>query len=404
MNIIITGTGFSFPDGTGAAARVASFAKGLMHHGAAVHLFLPKPTENEATGERNEDLRGVYEGIPFEYTCGRRLVAKTRVGAMLLYLRGLWRTCRAILRIHRRERVDAILLWYGESPINMLVFKTLAILLGALLIVEECEFPFAARRKTAAVRATMWFNDHIGYRMPDGVFVISTCLQDFFATRLRKTAGVLRVPILVETDTFAHPIDAPDRTERRVIYCGNLNHEGEIAELLQAFSEVAGDLPSWSVQIIGDLAEGQRRTELITLIAQLGLNGRVQLLGERPRKEIPGLLAGGDVMVLPRAARIFSLAGFPTKLGEYLASGKPVVVTGTGDIPLYLQDGASAFVTPPGDSAAFARALRYVMTHPREAAEVGRRGREVALRQFDTLVNCGRVVEFIETLKTVRET
>ena len=39
--------------------------------------------------------------------------------------------------------------------------------------------------------------------------------------------------------------------------------------------------------------------------------------------------------------------GFPTKLGEYLATGKPVCVTKVGEITVYLEDNVSAFLAEP---------------------------------------------------------
>ena len=321
---------------------------------------------------------------------------------MVVYLRGLWRACRAIRRIHRQKPVDAILLWFAEGPANLLVFKVLAKSLGAVLVAEECEFPFNYYKRTAAVSMKMWFNDHVGYRLLDGVIAISTFLEDYFSVRLGKKAGLLRVPILIETDRFASTAEHRDGEDKRIIYLGTLAHDGEVAGLLRAFSLVAGEFPQWSVQVIGDLSDEKQAAELKGLVAELGLDGRVQFTGHCSRRDIPSVLSQGDVMALPRAAGTFSQAGFPTKLGEYLASGKPVVVTSTGDIPQYLQDGVNAFLTPPGDTDAFAERLRYVMSHPEEAAEVGRRGREVAVKNFDTLANCGRVVEFIRELRTAR--
>jgi hypothetical protein len=67
MNIIITGTGFSFPNGTGAAARVMAFAKGFVHNGATVHVLSLKPTEIKHADTQQFPVKGVDEGIPFEY-------------------------------------------------------------------------------------------------------------------------------------------------------------------------------------------------------------------------------------------------------------------------------------------------------------------------------------------------
>lgn len=107
-------------------------------------------------------------------------------------------------------------------------------------------------------------------------------------------------------------------------------------------------------------------------------------------------------MALPRASGIFSTAGFPTKLSEYLATAKPVVVTDTGDISKYLQDGVNAFLVPPDDAAAFAQALRHVMSHPEVARTVGRRGREVALKHFDCHLHSARIIKFIQAIQKTK--
>jgi glycosyltransferase involved in cell wall biosynthesis len=40
-------------------------------------------------------------------------------------------------------------------------------------------------------------------------------------------------------------------------------------------------------------------------------------------------------LALTRPRGVFAEAGFPTKLGEYFACQKPVVITNVGDIPRY---------------------------------------------------------------------
>lgn len=399
MNIVITGTGFSFPDGTGATTRVMAFAKGLMSHGATVHVFCLKPTESRVHGGTTSLVTGVYEGIPYEYTCGRRIIAKTRVGALLLYLKGLRQAVLAIQRIHRKTPVDAILLWYAEYPLNFLVFKLLTKFLGAPLIAEKSECPFVYLRKTLSVRMNMWFNEHVTYRWIDGVIVISTFLQKFFEAHADKAVKILNVPILVESGNFAHgACKGTSSTERKIIYCGNLEHTGEVEELLMAFSQVAAEFPEWCVEVIGPLPHLRPVANLKKMIERLGLVGRVTFAGAVARSDIPRRLNAGDVMALPRASGIFSTAGFPTKLGEYLVSGKPVVVTATGDIPVYLKDGVSAYLVPPDDLNAFAERLRYVISHPLESAEVGLRGRDVALCEFDSGRHAKRILSFIDVL------
>ncbi len=402
MNIIITGTGFSFPDGTGATSRVLAFAKGLIRNGAQVNVLCPKPTENQHTGNRNLQLKGVYEGIPFEYTCGQRMVAKSRIGAFLLYLNGLWRACKAILTINKKLPVDAILLWYAELPLNFIVFSILAKSIGAILIAEKSEFPFVYSSRTAFVRMKMFFYQMITLKVIDGLIVISSFLESYFAIYISKNTKILRIPILVDTESFALSKKNCDNSKHRIIYCGNLEHNGEVPDLLKAFGQVANDYPQWNLVIIGPLTNSKTANALRELVIQQGLVKRVTFMGAVSRSEIPSKLSFGDIMALPRASGTFSKAGFPTKLGEYLATGKPVVVTATGDISEYLKDNETAYLVSSDDVDAFAKRLRHVMSHKEESAEVGRCGRDLAIREFDSYLQSIRLLSFIKELRYAR--
>jgi glycosyltransferase involved in cell wall biosynthesis len=126
---------------------------------------------------------------------------------------------------------------------------------------------------------------------------------------------------------------------------------------------------------------------------------RVDFTGQVVREDLVGLLSSARVLVLPRPAGAFSQAGLPTKVGEYLASARPVVVTANGDIGLYLRDGVDAYLVPPDDLAAFGERLRYVLGHPDEATEVGRRGRQAAQMHFDPVVHGRRILEYVRELQ-----
>jgi glycosyltransferase involved in cell wall biosynthesis len=117
---------------------------------------------------------------------------------------------------------------------------------------------------------------------------------------------------------------------------------------------------------------------------------------------VPELLAKASILVLPRAWGTFSQAGFPTKLGEYLATGRPVVVTATGDIPDYLTDRHSAFLVYTDGIAAFAQQLGHVMRNMAAAQVVGQRGRKVAEEEFDVNRHSRRMLDWFGKIDAVR--
>jgi glycosyltransferase involved in cell wall biosynthesis len=56
--------------------------------------------------------------------------------------------------------------------------------------------------------------------------------------------------------------------------------------------------------------------------------------------------------------------------------GRPVVATHVGCLPDFVEEGRTGLLVPPNDPEAMAKALTRLFCDPKEAAEMGRRGRE----------------------------
>jgi glycosyltransferase involved in cell wall biosynthesis len=89
-------------------------------------------------------------------------------------------------------------------------------------------------------------------------------------------------------------------------------------------------------------------------------------------------------------------AGFSTKLGEYLASGNPVVAAGVGDIPLYLKDRENAFVYKPEDYMAVEYIMEYILAHPIEASMIANNGKIVAAKHFNSILEAQKLIAAFE--------
>jgi glycosyltransferase involved in cell wall biosynthesis len=146
--------------------------------------------------------------------------------------------------------------------------------------------------------------------------------------------------------------------------------------------------------------------ELRALARELGVAERVDFAGAVSREELVASLRTSRVLLLPRpkgaAAEAAAEAALPTKVGEYLAAGRPVVVSAAGDLPLYLDDGVDAYLAPSGDLEAFVARLRDALRDPAEASAVGLRGRATARARFDPAVHGARILDFIAELRARR--
>ena len=103
-------------------------------------------------------------------------------------------------------------------------------------------------------------------------------------------------------------------------------------------------------------------------------------------------------MTLARPRNLQSSGGFPSKLGEYLSTGNPVVVTSVGEITEYLEDEKNAFIAEPDNAASFAVCLKKALTNYDNAKTIGLEGRCVAANNFDYKVQSEKLVEFLKTV------
>lgn len=229
----------------------------------------------------------------------------------------------------------------------------------------------------------------------DGLFVISTALKNYFINK-KVEADIIRIiNMTVDHNRFAG-VKKNTATEKYIAYCGTAsNNKDGVDELIKAFSIVAKTHDDVKLYIIGQTPSADDKAGNLKLIDDLGLKERVVFTGRVSAERMPQLLTDAAVLALDRPDSPQAQNGFPTKLGEYLLSENPVVVTRVGDIPLFLRDGESALLAEQRNPEDFASKLCWVLEHPAEAVAIGKKGKEVALREFNYLTESKKIIDFI---------
>jgi len=140
--------------------------------------------------------------------------------------------------------------------------------------------------------------------------------------------------------------------------------------LIEAAALVQRRIPDVRFALVGD---GPERDHLQRLIGELGLRDAVHLLGTR--YDVPAILARSSAFCLPSRAE-----GLSNAIMEAMAAALPVVATDAGGNAELVRHGSTGFVVPIGDAASMAARLVDVLSDPRLARQMGRRGRAVADR------------------------
>jgi L-malate glycosyltransferase len=110
-------------------------------------------------------------------------------------------------------------------------------------------------------------------------------------------------------------------------------------------------------------------------VADAGLEDRVSFLGER--EDVPEIMRALDVLLLPSEEEPFGRA-----LIEAMAMGVPVLATSVGGPPEIVEEGREGHLLPPGEPAAWARAVREIVQSAGRASEMGLAGRRRVARDF----------------------
>jgi glycosyltransferase involved in cell wall biosynthesis len=394
IRVVIVGSACSFPHGYGASARICQYALGLSKLCHSVKILCLQPSEWPDRPIVNREVRGTYNNVYFEYTPGTTIYSKNRLGRRIQYVKGIIGAYHALNRFNKDGKIDMILFYGTDFFIYSIFLWFFSKIHGCCFIGENTEAPFVNSKNGIRSSIKKWLVFHIAHKLFDGFVVISSFLENTFQLSLHKNTPILRLPIMIETQNFENEeyVDSSDR--KYLIYCGNLNYKGEVEGVLKAWAAIRHDFPDWHVRIIGDCFSKSRRRSLAILVQSLGIDKDVEFMGLVPRERLVKTLMQGDIMLLPRSYGLFSQAGLPNKLGEYLATGKPVIVTKTGDIEFYLTDRRTAYLVQPDDVQAFSDTMRHVMSHDHEAYQVGLNGRKIAKKFFDTNENCKKLLNF----------
>jgi glycosyltransferase involved in cell wall biosynthesis len=359
-----------FPIGNVATNRFSTYATSLAHIGHDVNVLVLKGTET--TPDRITARKGRLSGVSYEYMSRSPLwdVSAPKYIKAYLYIKGIAIAARRVAQ----DKPDVIIL-YTNDIVYIYAFKLLSRLLKKKIFIDKSEFPVTRKSKFKAIR----FLGDYAFRGLDGIIVMTEELAKFYATVTDKKTRIFLLPMTVDSKRF----DVQEALEKET-YIGcvfGVHNRDCIGDTIKAFNEFDRDRKYGPVflYLAGDL-EGlyAATSELKTL--ELGNKKEfIRFLGAIKHSEMPSFLKNATCLV--STPRRYSSGGFPTKLGEYLASGTPVIITKVGEIGNYLTD-KDCFFAASGDVTSIAEMMEKVFSDLPNSIVIGANGKNVAEKRF----------------------
>lgn len=356
-----------FPIGNVSTIRFTSYLNALVKKGVWANVIVYSPT---SMAKHIKTRAGIDNGIHYQYatkiTWGKHTTIITKLYYLLL---GLFST----LKIINTSKVNTVIL-YGDNPLIVnLTLKFGSILLNYRLIGDRSEYPTVKQRKSKLKMAIYKLKN----RILDGMIVMTRELNDFYAQILRHTGSTFLLPMTMDMRRFDH-IKSLTTTDPYIAVVFGVHNRDGLYESIQSYIRYKDLGGTYRLKIIGDFYSMPNKSKLLKLIDST--NYPVEIVGKKPITEIPSILANASCLLT--TPNEYISGGFPTKLGEYMLSGVPVVATRVGELDQYTTHMFDIIFAERGDIDGIANSIFWVNSNIQEAKKIAENARQTAQKKF----------------------
>lgn len=177
-----------------------------------------------------------------------------------------------------------------------------------------------------------------------------------------------------------------------VLYHGTLSPNRGLQAVVAAFAELRTEYPDILLCLLG---AGAAKTELEALVKQLGLEQVVVIHPPVPYAEIADHIASADVGIIPLPDIEWWNTSSPLKLMEYLAVGKPVIVSRIAAHTAVLRESECAFYLRDVSPVSIMEGILHFYHRRDDFLRWGNTGRDLVRERFSWKRQAERLLDYI---------
>jgi glycosyltransferase involved in cell wall biosynthesis len=244
------------------------------------------------------------------------------------------------------------------------------------------------------------------FRWSNGAMPISHAIED----RIRLLSGLdyplCRVPVLVDPAENIQKNEELDSvlSSPVLLWCGMVDgYKRDVLFLIDAMSELKSPIGQASIlRIVGPCSENVRATLLSYASLKNISASRIEIVGFVSDAQLWNYCIHANALLMPLWDDDRSRTRFPTKLGQYLAAGRPIVTARIGEGMYFLNDTTAMFYNQ-GDSTSLAISLDRLLADPVLGKQLADLATLEVLPKVDFRSNADRISKlFIQIYSKIR--
>lgn len=221
------------------------------------------------------------------------------------------------------------------------------------------------------------------YQLARRIICVSEPAKEHLVTIWGVDPEIIQVmPNGVDVERFGAQYDAQraraelDLGTKQIIgFVGSFQLWHGLELLIESFTQIHRDFPNTLLLLVGD---GPARPVVEKAVVDHGVSESVIMTGLIPQARVPMILAAVDIAVIPYPQLSREIWFSPLKLYEYMAAGKAIVASRSGQIAEVIQDGRTGLLVRPGDAGELAQAIIRLLRDPAERRMLGENARRQA--------------------------
>jgi len=288
---------------------------------------------------------------------------------------------RDIVSLCKQHQVDVVHCHLSDAEFTGILAGWLY---GARRIISTVHYPaLLPERKSGDIRNYLRIAaTRLLYRLANAVVAVSDDVAQQLKTVFRLAPSKIKIIINgIDVEAIHRTLPNPEHLpslcalpgQRLITSVGRLMPPKGHGYLVSAMPDLISQVGNVRLLLAGD---GDLKASLEQLSQDLKVQDVISFLGSR--SDVPDILALSDVFVLPSVSEGTSLA-----LLEAMAASKPIVAT---DIPgnrAVLRHGHNCLLVPSGNPEKLAKAISFLLNHPRIAAEYGENAYQDVCQRFN---------------------
>lgn len=368
-----------FPVGMASVEKIRLLSIGLIENGFDVTTISRYGILEEESGI-NFSPKGKFEGIDYVFTSGSIYRSNNFFTRNARKLKGFINEFRLLWKFRAENNLDYAIL-HEMDFWDLAYYKMLSVLFRFKLVYLLVEYSTAmTSRQNPAHKLTDYLFEKIGFKLIDGALPISKVLTDY----LNKNAPgkpFLKIPVICDFSKF----DSIElhHSDTRFLYCGAVEYSEVIYFILDCFEAVKTRQDAYLYLIIG--GSEIIKEEIREHVRKMRKKEFVKILSNLPYTELVKMYKSSTALLIPLRPTLQDEARFPHKIGEYLASGNPIITTNIGEVRYYFKDSVNAFVAEEYTVESFVEKMEYVLKYPKKAEQIGLNGKEFGKENFDCM-------------------